>query len=116
MSGEEAFTVCSCEGDCHTRTFVLISHQDRPPVRKDGATMNLQEAIDLQPEHSAVVYEHGQVLLQRTLLLEEQGLDAAFDQVPWRRLVFLRCERQKGGKRALLYRWRAAPDGWETKI
>ena len=74
--------------------------------------MRLESAIHEQPEHSSVVYERGGVMLQRTLLVEEAALEAAFESIPWASLVFLRCDRQKGGKRALLYRWRAEKQGW----
>ncbi len=75
--------------------------------------MELLEAIDRQPEHSSVVYEDGSVMLQRTVLVDEHSLSEAFDSVPWQRLVFLRCDRQKGGRRILLYRWRPETEGWE---
>ena len=74
--------------------------------------MRLGDVIDEQPEHSSVVYDRGEVMLQRTVVLEDGALDAVFDRIPWGRLVFLRCDRQRGGKRVLLYRWRAEPDGW----
>lgn len=74
--------------------------------------MQLDDVIDGQPEHSSIVYERGDLMLQRTVLVEEASLRAAFDRVPWSRLVFLKCDRQSGGKRLLLYRWRAEADGW----
>ena len=77
--------------------------------------MQLLEVIGAQPEHSTVVYDRGELMLQRTLLLDERALDDAFERVPWARLVFLRCDRQKGGKRALSYRWRPEqPESWST--
>ncbi len=74
--------------------------------------MHLTDAIDQQPEYSSVLLEDSCVTLQRTLVLEEDSLEEAFERIPWTRLVFLRCDRQKGGKRILLYRWRAEPGGW----
>jgi hypothetical protein len=74
--------------------------------------MHLEDAIDDQPEHSAVLYEPGAITLQRSVLVEEHDLQQAFERVPWERLVFLRCDRHKGGKRNLSYRWRAHPEGW----
>lgn len=74
--------------------------------------MQLVDAAREQPEHSAVVYEEGAVTLQKTVLIDESALGEAFESVPWSRLVFLRCDRQRGGKRLLIYRWRAGEEGW----
>ncbi len=74
--------------------------------------MQLHDAIHLQPEHSSVVYDRGCIMLQRTVVLEDGDVEQAFDAIPWGRLVFLKCDRQQGGKRLLLYRWRAESAGW----
>jgi hypothetical protein len=74
--------------------------------------MQLGDAIERQPEHSSVVYDHGSVMLQRTVVLEDGAVDEAFSRIPWGRLVFLKCDRQQGGKRVLLYRWRPETGGW----
>lgn len=78
--------------------------------------MRLVDAVREQPEHSAVVYEEGAVTLQKTVLIEEEALAEAFESVPWARLVFLRCDRQRGGKRLLIYRWRADEEGWRSPV
>ncbi len=76
----------------------------------------LQISIGEQPEHSSVLYENDTTMLQRSVLVEEADLGEAFERVPWSRLVFLRCDRQKGTRRILLYRWRAEPDRWDTEV
>lgn len=75
--------------------------------------MHLDDAIQDQPEHSAVLYECGDLTLQRTVIVDEASLEGAFERVPWSRLIFLRCDRQQGGKRVLSYRWHADQSGWE---
>lgn len=74
--------------------------------------MQLNDVVQHQPEHSAVLYERGDLTLQRTVVVEEAALEQAFEQVPWANLIFLRCDRQQGGKRILSYRWRADQTGW----
>ncbi|MEJ7654214.1 MAG: hypothetical protein WKH64_13280 [Chloroflexia bacterium] len=74
--------------------------------------MRLDQAINTQPHHSSIYWERGVVMLQRTVVFDEADVEQVLEQVPWTTLVFLKCDRQQGGKRILYYRWRAEPDGW----
>lgn len=78
--------------------------------------MRLRDAIGQQPEHSAVLYEGQGLTLQRTMVVEEDSLEDALEHIPWTSIVYFRCDRQRGGKRVLLYRWKPEQDEWEKAM
>lgn len=78
--------------------------------------MHVVEAIGEQPEYSSVLYQDRDLTLQKTVVVEEERLEAELEGIPWDKLVYFRCDRLKGGKRQLLFRWKAGQEGWELSM